>query len=89
MKRWRWQKVNGIWRAPQEETVDSIPCLTAAVSPQALPSVNRDHWGIAIMQRNKDIILGADSYANRGDNAPPRWYLPHNVQAQTHMRLIA
>ena len=44
--------------------------LTAAVSPRALPSVNRDHWGIAIMQRNKEIILGADGYTTRGDNAP-------------------
>jgi hypothetical protein len=32
--------------------------------------VNRGHWGIEIMHRNKDVILGEDSYTNRSDNAP-------------------
>ena len=31
---------------------------------------NRNHWGIEIMHRNKDVILGEDGYTNRCDNAP-------------------
>jgi predicted transposase YbfD/YdcC len=70
IRRWRLQKVNGKWQEPQEETVYLITSLTAAVSPQALLSVNRNHWGIEIMHRNKDVILGEDGYTNRSDNAP-------------------
>ena len=32
--------------------------------------VNRDHWRIEIMHRNKDVILGEDGYTNCCDNAP-------------------
>jgi predicted transposase YbfD/YdcC len=70
VKRWRRQKVNGTWREPQEETVYLITSLPPAVSPQAVLCVNRDHWGIEIMHRNKDVILGEDGYTNRCDNAP-------------------
>ena len=85
VQRWRWQKVNGKWRAPQDErrkrkTVDPVTSLTAAVSPQDLPSVNRNHWGIEIMQRNKDVIPGEDSYTNRGDDAP-RYVFSHDRAA--------
>ena len=48
----------------------SSPALPAAASPQALLGVNRDHWRIEIMHRNKDVILGEDGYTNRCDNAP-------------------
>jgi hypothetical protein len=30
----------------------------------------RGHWGIEIMHRNKDAILGEDCYNNRSGNAP-------------------
>ena len=33
-------------------------------------SANRGHWGIEIMHRNKDVILGEDGYTNRSDEAP-------------------
>jgi predicted transposase YbfD/YdcC len=56
--------------APQHEVVHLISSLTAATSPQALLRINRDHWGIEIMHRNKDVILGEDGYTNRCDNAP-------------------
>ncbi|MGI8569416.1 MAG: hypothetical protein ACR2KT_10275 [Methylocella sp.] len=55
--------------APQEDTVDPIPGLPAAASPRALPSINRDHWGIEIMQRTKDVILGEVGITNGSDNA--------------------
>jgi predicted transposase YbfD/YdcC len=47
-----------------------ISSLPAAASPQALLAVNRDHWRIEIMHRNKDVILGEDGDTNRCDNAP-------------------
>ncbi len=39
-------------------------------APKALLCANRGHWGIEIMHRNKDVILGEDGYTNRNDNAP-------------------
>ena len=70
IKRWRQFKKNGEWQPPQHEVVHLISSLTAATSPQALLSINRDHWGIEIMHRNKDVILGEDGYTNRCDHAP-------------------
>ncbi len=32
--------------------------------------VNRSHWGIEIMHRDKAVTLGEDGYTNRSDNAP-------------------
>jgi len=69
IKRWRQFKKNGEWQPPQHEVVHLISSLTAA-SPQALLAINRNHWGIEIMHRNKDVILGEDGYTNRSDEAP-------------------
>lgn len=69
IKRWRQFKKNGEWQPPQHEVVHLISSLSAA-SPQALLASNRNHWGIEIMHRNKDVILGEDGYTNRCDNAP-------------------
>lgn len=69
IKRWRQFKKNGEWQPPQHEVVHLISSLTVA-SPQALLAINRNHWGIEIMHRNKDVILGEDGYTNRCDNAP-------------------
>ena len=53
------------------EVVYLIASLAAtATAPEALLCANRDHWGIEIMHRNKDVILGEDTYTNRSDNAP-------------------
>jgi len=30
-------------------------------SPQVLLDLNRKHWGIEIMHRNKDVFLGEDA----------------------------
>jgi len=48
VRRCRWQKANGTLLAPQEECVDLIISLTAAILPQALSSVNRNHWGVVV-----------------------------------------
>ena len=66
----RQVKKNAEWQKPQHEVVYLVSSLIAAASPQALLGVNRDHWRIEIMHRNKDVILGEDGYANRCDNAP-------------------
>jgi predicted transposase YbfD/YdcC len=66
----RQVKKNGEWQKPQHEVVYLVSSLPAAASPQALLDVNRDHWRIEIMHRNKDVILGEDDYTNRCDNAP-------------------
>ena len=44
--------------------------VARCASPQAILQINRDHWGIEIMHRNKDVFLGEDGYTNRNDNAP-------------------
>ena len=66
----RQVKKNAEWQKPQHEVVYLVSSLPAAASPQALLGVNRDHWRIEIMHRNKDVILGEDDYTNRCDNAP-------------------
>lgn len=66
----RQVKKNGEWQKPQHEVVYLVSSLPAVASPQALLGVNRDHWRIEIMHRNKDVILGEDGYTNRCDNAP-------------------
>ena len=44
--------------------------LSVGAPAEALLGANRGHWGIDIMHRNKDAILGEDGYTNRSDNAP-------------------
>lgn len=56
---------------PENEIVYLIARFPGGeASPEALLNVNRGHWGIEIMHRNKDVIFGEDDYANRSDNAP-------------------
>ena len=70
LRRSRQIKKNGQWQEAQE-TVYLITSLSpACASPQAILQTNRDHWGIEIMHRNKDVFLGEDGYTNRCDNAP-------------------
>jgi len=70
LARSRQSKTNGKWQETQE-TVYLITSLSPAeASPQDILKINRDHWGIEIMHRNKDVILGEDGYTNRRDNAP-------------------
>lgn len=67
----RCRKVDGEWQTPQQEIVYLITSLMACdASPKALLQFNRDHWGVEIMHRDKDVILGEDGYTNRRDNAP-------------------
>jgi predicted transposase YbfD/YdcC len=65
------RKKKGIWQPPKTETVYLITSLSAVeATPQDLLKLNRTHWGIEIMHRNKDVFLGEDGYTNRKDNAP-------------------
>ena len=66
----RQVKKNAEWQEPQHEVVYLVSSLPAAASPQALLGVNRNHWRIEIMHRNKDVYLGEDGYTNCCDNAP-------------------
>ena len=67
----RQVRKHGAWKSPEAEVVYLIASLQAAdAAPEALLRVNRGHWGIEIMHRNKDVILGEDGYTNRSDNAP-------------------
>lgn len=69
--RFRQGKKNGEWKNPEKEVVYLIASLPASeAAPEALLSANRGHWGVEIMHRNKDVILGEDGYTNRSDNAP-------------------
>ena len=69
--RFRQGKKNGQWKEPETEVVYLIARFPdGEASPEALLSANRGHWGIEIMHRNKDVILGEDGYTNRSDDAP-------------------
>lgn len=71
LTRLRQGKKHGQWREAEKEVVYLIARLPEGeASPQALLSANRGHWGIEIMHRNKDVVLGEDGYTNRSDNAP-------------------
>lgn len=69
--RLRHGKKHGQWKAPEAETVYLIARFPdGEASPEALLAANRRHWGIEIMHRNKDVILGEDGYTNRRGHAP-------------------
>ena len=69
--RFRQGKKNDEWKDPEEEFVYLIASLPAGeTAPEAASLRQRGHWGVEIMRRNKDVILGEDGYTNRSDNAP-------------------
>lgn len=51
------------------ETTYLITSLDAP-RPETLLRLNRAHWQIEIMHRDKDVCLGEDGYTNRKDHAP-------------------
>ena len=53
----------------ETETVYLITSL-AQPTPEYILRLNRKHWQIETMHRDKDVILGEDRYTNRSDNAP-------------------
>jgi predicted transposase YbfD/YdcC len=40
------------------------------VTPETILRLNRNHWQIEIMHRDKDVTLGEDRYTNRTEHAP-------------------
>ena len=71
VERIRQPKKNGQWQAAQKEVVYLIARFPeGVVDPKMILDTNRGHWGIEIMHRNKDVILGEDAYTNRSDEAP-------------------
>lgn len=38
--------------------------------PESILKLNRNHWQIEIMHRDKDVTLGEDRYTNRSGHAP-------------------
>ncbi len=53
----------------ETETTYLISSLETA-TPEAILRLNRNHWQIETMHRNKDVTLGEDRYTNRSDHAP-------------------
>ncbi len=39
-------------------------------APEDVLLLNRNHWQIEIMHRDKDVTLGEDQYTNRSGHAP-------------------
>jgi hypothetical protein len=69
--RTRRRKRGGKWLEPSVEVVYLITSLSRdKASPAKLLRYNRRHWGIEIMHRDKDALLGEDGYTNRKGNAP-------------------
>jgi hypothetical protein len=80
VRRYIQRKKKGEWQPVKEETVYLITSLSEAEAvPQDLLGLNRKHWGIEIMHRNKDVFLGEDAYTNRKDNAPHAIFVLHNL----------
>lgn len=53
----------------ETETTYLISSLETA-TPETLLRLNRNHWQIEIMHRDKDVTMGEDGYTNRLDHAP-------------------
>ena len=53
----------------ETETTYLISSMAAA-TPETILQLNRNHWQIEIMHRDKDVTLGEDRYTNRSDHAP-------------------
>ncbi len=67
----RQVKKNSQWKEAETEIVYLIARLPdGEVPPETLLAINRGHWGIEIIHRDKDVALGEDGYANRSDDAP-------------------
>jgi len=62
-RRWRKGKGKG------KETAWLIASLPPS-DPQTILSLNRNHWRIEIMHRDRDRTLGEDLYTNRLEHAP-------------------
>ena len=59
LTRRRQRKVRGKWLDPNVETIYLITSLPAnKTTAEELLKFNRNHWGIEIMHRDKDVILG-------------------------------
>lgn len=70
LRRLRQVKKKGVWQKQTCQEVFLITSLSSTTTPQEILALNRKHWGIEIMHRNKDVTLGEDGYTNRSDNAP-------------------
>lgn len=53
----------------ETETTYLISSLKTA-TPETILRLNRNHWQIEIMHRDKDVTMGEDGYTNRFDHAP-------------------
>ena len=53
----------------ETETTYLISSMAMA-TPETILQLNRKHWQIEIMHRDKDVTLGEDRYTNRSDHAP-------------------
>lgn len=53
----------------ETETIYLISSLKSP-DPKYVLQLNRDHWKIETMHRDKDVILGEDRYTNRSGHAP-------------------
>ena len=53
----------------ETETTYLISSIKAP-TPESILKLNRNHWQIEIMHRDKDVTLGEDRYTNRSDHAP-------------------
>jgi predicted transposase YbfD/YdcC len=74
------RKKKGVWQKATEEIAYLITSLSVdEASPKDLLTFNRNHWGIEIMHRNKDVTLGEDAMTNRKDNAPHALFILNNL----------
>ena len=53
----------------ETETTYLISSIKAP-TPESILKLNRNHWQIEIMHRDKDVTFGEDRYTNRSDYAP-------------------
>lgn len=70
----------------ETETTYLITSLSVS-TPETIIRLNRRHWGIETMHRDKDVCLGEDGYTNRLEHAPRNVFTLTSA-ARTLLKLI-
>jgi len=87
IRRWRIPLREGRPVAVEGTDVLVITGLEDPV-PEFLLSLNRAHWLIEIMHRDRDVFLGEDGYINRRGRAPRNVFSPVGA-ARTILKMIS
>jgi len=80
-------KKNGVCSRPQRESSISSPAAAATLAA-ARCAINRDHWGIEIMHRNRTSFSARRLHQTVVDNAPRNIFSLTASSSKSEIRLV-